>query len=379
MNRRRFLTTANAAVVLMLTGRDVVAQILPRPLLPQPLLPWSAAGADHADPRIAAMAWAVLAPSAHNRQPWALRLVGEDAALLFCDPDRRLPVTDPFDRQILISLGCFAELFRLAAAQRGLDVVIEPFPQGEPQPRLDGRPVARITLRAGGVADPLFAVAARRRSAKVPYDMTRALPAGAEAGLRAAMLAPAGLGLAQGEVSPLRDLVWRAWMIEAETPAAHQESVDLMRLGSPAVFSNPDGISIWGPQFDPMVARGEVTAAAMLPGGAGYGIMVGTYRPMLEATPAYVWLTTHGNSRADQLAAGRDWLRLNLATTAAGLALHPVSQALQEYPTMDGPRAALPGVLGVSGHVQMLGRLGYASRASSPTPRWPAESRILAG
>ena len=86
MNRRRFLTTANAAVVLMLTGRDVVAQILPRPLLPQPLLPWSAAGADHADPRIAAMAWAVLAPSAHNRQPWALRLVGEDAALLFCDP-----------------------------------------------------------------------------------------------------------------------------------------------------------------------------------------------------------------------------------------------------------------------------------------------------
>lgn len=374
MNRRIFLSTATATVALVLTGGDVVAQPLPTPLLP-----WAAAGADHADPRIAAMAWAVLAPNAHNRQPWALRLVGDDQALLFCDLERRLPVTDPFDRQILISLGCFVELFRLAAAQRGLDVVIEPFPQGEPQPRLDGRPVARITLRPGGVADPLFADAARRRSAKAPYDMARPLPAGADAWLRAALLHPAGLGLKQDDVAALKGLVWEAWQIEARTPAAHQESVDLMRLGSAAVVANPDGISIWGPQFDPMVALGEITPAAMLPGGPGYGMMVGMYQAMLDATPAYLWLTTPGNSRAEQLAAGRDWLRLNLATTAAGLALHPVSQALQEYPTMDGPRAALPGVLGAAGHVQMLGRIGFATRPASPTPRWPSESRIMAG
>ena len=93
------------------------------------------------------MAWAVLAPNAHNRQPWALRLVGADTALLFCDLDRRLPATDPFDRQILISLGCFVELYRLAAASRGFAADITPFPEGEPQPRLDARPVARIVLR----------------------------------------------------------------------------------------------------------------------------------------------------------------------------------------------------------------------------------------
>jgi len=239
--------------------------------------------------------------------------------------------------------------------------------------------VARITLRAGGVADPLFAAAAARRSAKQPFDMARPLPAGAEAGLRAAMLSPAGFGLAQGDVSALRELVWQAWLVEARTPPAHQESVELMRLGSAAVMANPDGISVWGPQFDPMVARGEITPAAMQPGGPGYGMMVGMYQAMLAATPAYVWLATPGNSRAEQLAAGRDWLRLNLATTAAGLALHPVSQVLQEYPAMDGLRAALPGVLGAAGQVQMLGRLGYATRPAAPTPRWPAESRIMRG
>lgn len=372
MNRRTILATASAAVALAVSGRVVTAQPLPAPLRP-----WASAGADHADARIAAMAWAVLAPNAHNRQPWALRLVGDDTALLFCDLDRRLPVTDPLDRQILISLGCFAELFRLAAAARGMAADITPFPQGEPQPRLDGRPMARITLRAGGVADPLFAAARDRRSAKVPYDMTRPLPAGAEAGLRAALLAPAGLGLAQGDIAALKALVWRAWMIEAETAPAHLESVELMRMGTAAVTANPDGISIWGPQFDPMVASGEINRAAMLPGGPGYGMMIGMYRAMLDATPAYVWLTTPGNSRADQFAAGRDWLRLNLACTAAGLALHPVSQALQEYPTMDGPRAELPRLLNAAGPVQMLGRIGFATRPAAPTPRWPAESRIL--
>lgn len=372
MNRRTLLASTTTTVALVLTGRMVTAQPLPRPLLP-----WAVEGANHADPRIAAMAWAVLAPNAHNRQPWAMRLVDDDAALLFCDLDRRLPVTDPLDRQILISLGCFLELFRLAAAARGLDAVITPFPEGEPQPRLDRRPVARIQLRAGGEADPLFAAAAQRRSAKQPFDMTRPLPAGTEATLRAAMLAPPGFGLAQGEITALRDLVWQAWQIEATTPAAHQESVDLMRMGSAAVAENPDGISVWGPQFDPMVARGEITPAAMLPGQPGYAMMVGMYQTMLAATPAYVWLTTPGNSRAEQLAAGRDWLRLNLATTKAGLALHPVSQALQEYPEMAGPRAALPGLLGVSAHVQMLGRLGFATRPAAATPRWPAQSRIM--
>lgn len=374
MNRRQFLSTATASVALTVSGNMVHAQ-----QMPTPLLPWAQPAAGHADARIAAMGWAVLAPNAHNRQPWAMRLVGEDQALLFCDLDRRLPVTDPLDRQITISLGCFLELFRLAAAERGLDAVITPFPEGEAHPRLDHRPVAAITLRAGGRADPLFAAAAQRRSAKQPYDMNRPIPAEAGAALRAAMLSPTGFGIAQGDITALRDLVWRAWLVEAQSPAAHQESVDLMRLGSAAVAANPDGISIWGPQFDPMVATGELTQGAMLPGRPGYGMMVGMYRAMIAASPAFVWLTTPGNTRADHLMAGRDWLRLNLATTLAGLALHPVSQVLQEYPEMDAARAELPGVLGTARPVQMLGRLGFATRPAAPTPRWPAVSRIMAG
>jgi hypothetical protein len=371
--RRHFLA-ASGATLLTLQGGMVRSQPLAGPLAP-----WAVSGASAADPRLAAMAWAVLAPNPHNRQPWALRLVGETEALLFCDLDRRLPQTDPFDRQIVIGLGCFLELFRIAAAERGLDAALTPFPEGEPTPRLDARPVARITLRPGAAKDPLFAAIPTRRSAKLPYDVARPLPDGTQARLAAALLEPSRLGVASGDVAALRDLTWRSWMIEANTPAAWGESVDLSRLGSATVAAQPDGISLWGPQFDAMLARGELSHEAMRAGQPGHAFALRQYEAMLGATNAYVWLTTPGNSRAEQLAAGRDWLRLNLAATAGGLAMQPVSQALQEFPEMAGPRAEVPRLLNATGTVQMLGRLGFATRPAPPTPRWPAESRILPG
>jgi len=100
------------------------------------------------------------------------------------------------------------------------------------------------------------------------------------------------------------------------------------------------------------------------------------YLGMLMATPAHAVITTDGNSREDQIAAGRRWLRLNLATTELGLALHPVSQALQEYPEMAPYYAKAHEMLATEGQtVQMLGRLGYGPE-TPVSPRWPLETRI---
>ena len=103
------------------------------------------------------------------------------------------------------------------------------------------------------------------------------------------------------------------------------------------------------------------------------------FRDMYFATPAYAVITTDGNSRTNQIDAGRRWLRLNLETTRRGMALHPISQSLQEYPEMADLYDQAHATLARPGEtVQMLGRLGYGPK-TQPSPRWPLEKKLLNG
>jgi hypothetical protein len=81
------------------------------------------------------------------------------------------------------------------------------------------------------------------------------------------------------------------------------------------------------------------------------------------SAPAFGWLASRGNDRATQVAAGRAWVRLQLAAGALGVALQPHSQALQEYPEMAALRAAMRAETGVASDetLQMFFRLGYAA------------------
>jgi hypothetical protein len=201
--------------------------------------------------------------------------------------------------------------------------------------------------------------------------------------MAAALAASAQLARADGtadrvRVEALRRLTWDAWMIEAATPAAYGESVELMRFGRAEIEANPDGIDLGGPFLESLMLAGMLTREAQAdPTSEAFKTGVDIYREMLAATPAYVWLATSGNARTDQIAAGRAWLRLNLAATGLGLGLHPVSQCLQEFPEMAGPYAEAHATLAAAGEtVQMLGRIGYGP-AVPRTPRWPLETRIV--
>ena len=64
------------------------------------------------------VAQAVKAPSGHNTQPWKFRQ-NESAVEIYPDFDRRLPVVDPDDRELFVSLGCATENLCLAAQTKG--------------------------------------------------------------------------------------------------------------------------------------------------------------------------------------------------------------------------------------------------------------------
>ena len=377
LTRRQTLALFGGGVILAATG--AITTFLTTRTPTKALQPWQIAGQGYADPRLDTVSWAILAPNPHNRQPWIVRLDGDDGFTLYADPERRLPTTDPFDRQIAIGLGCFLEIARQAAAQNGFRLNVEPFPEGENAERLDQRPVARARLLSGGNADPLFAHVAARRSCKEPYDMARPVSDGtmntvltsAGAGVRAAGTANAA------KVTDLRNLGWRGHVIEIETPRTLQESIDLMRLGRAEIEAHPDGIDLGGPFLETLNLTGLLTRESMADRTSeSYRQGLEMYRALFDNTPAFVWLATAGNTRRDHLAAGAAWVRMNLAATGLGVAMHPISQTLQEYPEMAALYAEAHERLANPGEtVQMLGRLGYGPTVA-PSPRWPLTTRI---
>jgi hypothetical protein len=143
-----------------------------------------------------------------------------------------------------------------------------------------------------------------------------------------------------------------------------------MRLGRAEIEANPDGISLGGPVEEALMLAGILTREGLAtPGRAAFEAGRAMYRDLIAATPAWLWMNTGGNARTDQIAAGRAWLRANLAATGLGLGLHPVSQSLQEYPEMASLRAQAAARLAREGEtVQMLGRIGRAP-PTPPTPR----------
>lgn len=61
---------------------------------------------------------AAKAPSGHNTQPWKFRLNGNSIEI-HPDITKALPVVDPENRELFVSLGCAAENLCIAASHRG--------------------------------------------------------------------------------------------------------------------------------------------------------------------------------------------------------------------------------------------------------------------
>lgn len=380
ISRRQLLKVGAASIAVTGAGLGLFAATR-RP--DSALAPWSPTAHDYQDPRIKALSYAILAPNPHNRQPWRAELIGDDTVIISCDLGRRLPHTDPFDRQITIGLGCFIELFALAASADGFRTDIVAFPKGEPSPRLDAGPVARLTLVRDALvqADPLFAFAPTRRSNKEAYDTSRPLDPGAFQTVLGGSTGAATVAgtLETSQVAALRDLSWRAYEIEVLTPRTLMESIDLMRIGKAEITANPDGIDMGGFMLELLAAGGMLSREQLAdPSTTAFQQGMDMYRGLMFSAMGHVWIRTPDNSRAAQLDAGREWLRINLRATANGVAIHPISQALQEYEEMSALLTELHAALAVPepARIQMFARVGYGPEIG-PSPRWPVENCLV--
>jgi hypothetical protein len=110
---------------------------------------------------------AVKAPSGHNTQPWLFR-IGTDDITIEPNYDKTLPVVDPCNRELFISLGCAAENLCIAAGQKGYDA--------EPEISEDGIITIHLRKNPATRPDALFDQIAVRQTNRSVYD-GRVIPA----------------------------------------------------------------------------------------------------------------------------------------------------------------------------------------------------------
>ncbi|MEL6828751.1 MAG: twin-arginine translocation pathway signal protein [Pseudomonadota bacterium] len=380
ISRRAFLTTAGASVVIAGVGAGIWAR---GPGEAVARAPWKTAGQSFGDPRLDALAYAILAPNPHNRQPWLFELRGQSEIWVRCQLDRRLPHTDPFDRQITIGFGCMLELLSMASANLGYRAEIDAFPQGAGARSLDDRPIARVTLTADKTVerDALSDHILARRSLKDPFDVSRDVSEEAVATVLAAVRGGHNVdaSIDPARVERLRKICFDGFVAEYVTDETRRESIDLMRIGNRAIAKNPDGIDMGGLPMGLLNMAGIVTPESLdRPGTTAFEQGIEMYRDIIHSAMGFVWIHAADDARLGQIEAGRDWVRMNLAAQSIGLGIHPLSQVLQEFPEMADHYQTARQELGAEGDdvIHMLGRLGYAMFTPA-SPRWPLESRLV--
>jgi hypothetical protein len=163
-----------------------------------------------------------------------------------------------------------------------------------------------------------------------------------------------------------------AWRIELTVPRTIMESFDVLRVGASEIAAHRDGLSLTSPVVVTMERLG-LFDRKQPPGPDDYATtsQIKEFDAKMSSTPGFLWMVTPGNDRVTQVQAGRAYVRVQLAATAQGLAMQPLSQALQEYAEQRQPYAqihALTGATTPGATVQMWARVGYAPLVE-PAPR----------
>ncbi|MCU0928625.1 MAG: hypothetical protein MUE62_05375 [Burkholderiaceae bacterium] len=178
-----------------------------------------------------------------------------------------------------------------------------------------------------------------------------------------------------------RRIASEAWRIELVTPRTILESYHWLRIGASEIAAHRDGISITSPMLVAMDRLGLFDRTrAPAPDATATTSQLKDFDAKIATTVGFLWMVSDDNERATQIAAGRAYARVQLAATAQGVVMHPLQQALQEYPEQARLHAEIHALVGAARPaqtVQMWARVGFAEPVG-PAPRRGVDAHIVA-
>jgi hypothetical protein len=317
---------------------------------------------------------AALAPSGHNTQPWKFSY-REGVIRIFPDFSRRLPVADPENRELYISVGCALENLLVAACHFGYQPAVALFPPDE------ANECIRVALRLADNGHPDAALPAVEKGLypAVPLRHSNRSRYRFEA-LKSEDVAILQSLPAEDRVAPLLltgpHAVGEMWPFirqgittQMHNTAFKRELVAWMRFNKGEADSRRDGLTY------------EALGFPAMPGWIGKLIVKAVLTPekqcrqeeaKVKSAPALLLLSSLPN-RTAWVGVGRYFERFALQATLLGLSTAHANQPVEVPAIARKLRTAYR--LG-DYHPALLVRIGYADPVPS-APRRPLEELLV--
>ncbi|MBA5764419.1 twin-arginine translocation pathway signal protein [Vibrio sp. 404] len=353
---------------------------------------------DYQDIRKTLISYAMLCPNPHNKQPWKVSLSKSNVIRIFVDEERLLPETDPYHRQIHIGIGCFVDSLIIAAKHFSMRPQINYFPQGEyDNLSLEPLPVVDITLDVVKATvgedlhgetlpnETLFRELSRRQTTKIPYSPTM-LPDSVLANLSHLVTDQQHyikFISDHKDKTKMASYLVDAITIEESNKYRSLETINMFRFTNEEFAKYRDGFGLeqngvsgikkWIAETM-FISREKAERDPTSFGQQG----INKVKEVVADNPHYALLVTKENSRQTQIKIGEIYNRINLTCSHLGVAMHPMSQILEEYDDMRSLQTTFKQHFQIETNdtVQMLFRLGKAP-ATAMTPRREVKSILV--
>ncbi|MEW9531754.1 hypothetical protein [Microbispora sp. NPDC049125] len=292
---------------------------------------------------------AVWAPSLHNTQPWSFVIEDEEIRLR-ADTGRRLRVSDPRGRELMLSCGAALFNMRIALRALGREAVVRVLPDPD-------RPVVLATVREGEPCEPdertrlLHAEIVRRRTHRAGFAHLPIPGPLLDALVRQAEQEGARLTFVGSEpvVRVLAALTAAAEEVQEQDRAL---SLELARWSRPPGTRHSDGVA---PHAYPSAPRRTYPHFSQRDYAHGHAWGSHDDQRAATSTGRVALLTTPGDEPGDWIVAGQALQRALLYASAHGVGAAFHTQALEHGHL----RAFIRQEVCSGEHPQMIMRLGY--------------------
>lgn len=299
--------------------------------------------------------YATLAASGHNTQPWKFAVL-ENTIHIYPDRTRRLPVVDPQDRELWMSLGCALENLLMAARAAGFTPSVN---------EVGDEDYITVRLEPGyPQRSPLFDAVPNRQCNRAEYDgrplkaedIDRLTALQVEPGIRVQVVTD------PTKMDMVCEYVRRGALDQYANKAYVDELIRWLRFNKKEALASLDGL------FTRCSGNPEV------PRWIGKHFVSGT-KPQQQAdldagrmrsSSGLVWISSERDDRVGWVRTGQVFERLALSLTAMDIQHALMNQPI-EVPEI---RSQFQQAMGLGAHhPQLLVRFGHAGRLPRSTRR----------